>query len=169
MTDYFTLQNTDATNLNMSDGAYRLYSFLKSMCYGDKISCYPSQKYLSKKLGKSVRTMQRYLKELVKCGYIQVKHRIGSSNIYNIMVKMVQKMTGKEQSTQAMQAQAIQAKNKNAKPSDYYKQGTKPKGNKQSKADSKFNNFDNRDYDYGEMEAMLLHLKDYDENKLLKE
>lgn len=81
MTNYTILQNNDIT-LNISDRAFRLYCLLKSMAYGEKTSCYPSQVYLAEKLNRSVRSIQRYLKELLKAGYIKIKRRGSISNIY---------------------------------------------------------------------------------------
>lgn len=61
MTSYTIIKNKLITD-NISNGAYRLATLFLSMCYADKDTCYPSQKYLSEKLNRSVRTIQRYLK-----------------------------------------------------------------------------------------------------------
>lgn len=74
MTNYTILPNNDIT-LNISDGAFRLYCLLNSMCYGEKDSCFPGQSYLAQKLNRSIRTIQRYMIELVKAKMIKIKRR----------------------------------------------------------------------------------------------
>ena len=75
MDNYTIIQNSLICDLRLSDGAYRLNILLQSMAYGNKTTIFPSQKYMSVALGKSVRTIQRYLKELVKNGLITIRRR----------------------------------------------------------------------------------------------
>jgi len=73
----------------MSDGVYRCYNLLLSMCYGTKDTYYPSIKYIVETLHKSTRTIDRYIKKLVELGLI-VKRRRGSvSNIYTLLAEVV--------------------------------------------------------------------------------
>ncbi|MBP1889772.1 DNA-binding transcriptional MocR family regulator [Clostridium moniliforme] len=90
MTNYTIIQNKLITS-NISNGAYRLATLLLSMCYADKDTCYPSQKYLSEKLNRSVRTIQRYLKEIKEAGLLKIKRRGSISNMYTLISKKVEK------------------------------------------------------------------------------
>lgn len=94
MTNYTIIQNKLITS-NISNGAYRLATLLLSMCYADKDTCYPSQKYLSEKLNRSVRTIQRYLKEIKEAGLLTIKRRGSISNMYTLINKKVEKAVDK--------------------------------------------------------------------------
>lgn len=83
------IQNEVIVNTNISDGAYRLYVLLQSMCYGNKVNCYPSQKYLAEKLNKSIRTIQRYMDELVNNNLIKKKRRGSISNLITVIAKVI--------------------------------------------------------------------------------
>jgi hypothetical protein len=89
------IQNVDITNIRISDGAYRCYILIQSMCYGEKDFCFPSEKYLAIALGRSVRTIQRYLKELIKVGLILKKRRGSISNLYTILSKKTRQVGDK--------------------------------------------------------------------------
>jgi DNA-binding transcriptional regulator YhcF (GntR family) len=86
MTNYTVIDNNLITS-NISDGSYRLYILLQSMCYGDKITCYPSIKFLAISLGRSTRTINRYIKELEKYNLIVKKRRGSISNHYTLIAK----------------------------------------------------------------------------------
>lgn len=90
MTNYTLTNNADITNLKISDGAYRCYNLLLSMCYGEKNSCFPSIKYLSIALGRSCRTINRYIKQLCKAGLIAKRRRGSRTNIYMLQKKVQQ-------------------------------------------------------------------------------
>ncbi|WP_194190351.1 helix-turn-helix domain-containing protein [Clostridium chrysemydis] len=139
MKDYTVISNKLITETAISDGAYRLYSLLKSMCYGEKDNCYPSQEYLAKKLNKSVRTIQRYLTELEDRNLIKKQRRGSISNLYTILLKQLENIANK-----------VKARSKKAKGNSNYR--TK---NKQIK----FNNFEQRersDADWLDLENKLL-------------
>ena len=89
------IQNELIIDTKISDGAYRLYILLQSMCYGDKDTCYPSQEYLAEKLSKSVRTIQRYMDELVLNKLIKKKRRGSISNLITVVAKSVKKNVDK--------------------------------------------------------------------------
>lgn len=149
MTNYTIIQNSDITS-NISNGAFRLYCLLNSMCYGDKNTCYPGQFYLAEKLSKSIRTIQRYLKELVQAKMIKIKHRGSISNVYTIVNKVTS--TVKEAVTKAKKA--------------YDNHFKKKKDNNDKKI--KFNDYEQRNYNYNNLEKMLLGNIDYDPEKLLE-
>jgi len=89
MTNYTIIDNNEIGNSKMSDGVYRCYNLLLSMCYGTKDTYYPSIKYIVETLHKSTRTIDRYIKKLVELGLI-VKRRRGSvSNIYTLLAEVV--------------------------------------------------------------------------------
>lgn len=146
------IQNIEITNIRISDGAYRCYVLLQSMCYGDKCTCYPSEKYLATALGRSVRTIQRYLIELVKEGLIVIRRRGSISNIYTVLAKKAKQVGQKV--TSALKG-AYKA----------YKQ--KMKIDKKEKQ-SVFNNFQMRKYNFSSLEDMLLGYKEYNSEELLE-
>lgn len=133
----FTPVSNDIINMNMSDGAFRLYCLIQSYCYGEKTECYPSQKTLAEKLRKSVRTIQRYITELIKFGLIKVKRRGSTSNLYEVL----KKVSLKASETFVKTADAIKKKC-----TSYKKQ-----------PNSNFNNFHQRNYDMDKLESLLLN------------
>lgn len=149
MTNYTILQNNNITS-NISDGAFRLYCMLNSMCYGEKNTCFPGQSYLAEKLNKSIRTIQRYLKELVQAKMIKIKHRGSISNVYTIVNKVTS---------------TIENAVKNAKKTynNYFKK--KDKGNYKK---TNFNDYEQRNYNYNNLEKILLGEMEYDPEKLLE-
>jgi len=146
MENFTSIQNSIITS-NIKNTAYRMFSFLNSMCFGDKDCCFPSQKYISEQLHVSVRTVQRAIKELVQAGLIKVKRRGSISNIYYILKKVVLKNTPKEVD-----------KIKNTI-DEVKKNYSKSKSNT-------FNNFTQRKYNFNNLEDMLLGNMDYDSEKL---
>ncbi|MEG1255050.1 helix-turn-helix domain-containing protein [Clostridium sp.] len=85
---YTRISNDIIEMSNISNGAFRLNIILQKMCFGDKNKCFPSQSYLAKALNKSVRTVQRYIDELIKAKVIVKKRRGSISNIYTVMDKV---------------------------------------------------------------------------------
>lgn len=151
MENYTIIQNVDITSY-LSDKAFRLYSLLQSMCYGEKDFCYPSQRYMSVALRCSVRSIQRTLEELKRNNLIVVRRRGSISNLYTIIAKKT-KQAG-EKVTSAIKG-AYKA----------YKQKTKIE--KQEKQ-STFNNFKQRSYNFENLEQQLLGYASYDAEKLLE-
>lgn len=141
MTGFTVISNDTITSNILSDGAYRLYTLLCSYCYGDKDICYPSEKTLANALNRSVRTIQRYLKELVTNHLIFKKRRGSISNLYKVLNKVIlnkvkDAVTGVE---------LLQNKFKPKK--SYFN----------NKKQSTFNSFTcNRKYDFKELEEKLL-------------
>ncbi|HEY8803995.1 MAG TPA: hypothetical protein VIM42_02615 [Clostridium sp.] len=85
----FTIFNNEiwdiAEEFDLSNGAVVLYMKIKSMTYGMKKSIFPSQLYLSRALRCSVRTVQRYLGELVKARCLNSLQRHITSNLYSLL------------------------------------------------------------------------------------
>ncbi|WP_029452023.1 helix-turn-helix domain-containing protein [Clostridium algidicarnis] len=158
----YTNIDNDIMNYNISGGAFKLYFLLQSMCYDQKVQCFPSQDYLAKKLNKSVRTIQRYLEELITEKLIEKKRRGSISNIYTMVLKIVsQKAKTMVDSVKEIKKRAekkdednIHELNRNTKES-YNKKGS---------------NWDleGRNYDFKNLENMLLGHDKYDVNKLYK-
>lgn len=135
MSNGFTNVNNDVmTSSKLSVGARTLYFILNSYCYNTKTECFPSQVTLSKVLGKSIRTVQRYLIELKENGLIAIKNRGYLTNIYTILSKVCINPAVKK-----VKEQVNTLKNKYSK---------KKKDN--------FNNFEQRQYNYNELEKQLL-------------
>ncbi|MFL0198289.1 helix-turn-helix domain-containing protein [Clostridium sp. WILCCON 0269] len=137
----FMAIHNDIVILRISNRAYRIYSFLNSMCFGKKDKCFPSQSYIAKKLRICVRTIQRGLKELVQAGLIKVKRRGSMSNVYYILDKVVlnSKLKNKDNSNE-----------------------------NNSKGKSKIGSFDNfkpREYDFNDLEKKLLGWDDEEDLK----
>jgi predicted transcriptional regulator len=144
------IQNSLICNLRLSDGAYRCYIMLQSMCYGsNKSTCYPSIKYLSIALGRSVRTINRYIKELAKNNLIVKKRRGSISNLYTVIAKKTQQV-----------AQSITKSVKKAYNSF----------NQQSKGKNKPSNWniESRNYNFNKLEEALLGKTNYDFEELLE-
>lgn len=69
----------------------KTYMAIAQHCYGDKTDCFPSQKVLSEIVGKSIRTIQRHIKYLVKLGVIKSLQRgFRLTNIYTVLDKVNQ-------------------------------------------------------------------------------
>ncbi len=132
----FTAISNDIMDINMSDGAFRLYCLIESYCYGGKKECFPSQKTLAERLRKSVRTTQRYINELIKLGLITVKRRGSTSNLYQVLKKVVNSAS----------ESVVKTTNKIKKKCESYKKAAK----------SNFNNFQQRNYDMNKLENLLL-------------
>ena len=91
----FTMIENDIMDKHISDGAFRLYSILKSYCFGNKTTCFPSQETLGKRMRKSVRTIQRYLNELIDASLIKKTRRGSISNEYELIRKSMENRVAK--------------------------------------------------------------------------
>lgn len=143
MTNYTIIQNDTITSY-LSDKGFRLYTLLQSMCYANKITCYPSQKYLATALRCSVRTIQRTLLELKKFNLISIRRRGSISNIYTLLQKKIS--------------------NTIEKVKDVIKGSKKPYKAKKTS----FNSYQQRNYDFNKLEELLLYGQG-DYNSCLKE
>ncbi|MBN3397095.1 transcriptional regulator [Clostridium botulinum] len=147
MTNYTITSNFDITNLRLSDGAYRCYMLLQSLCYGEKISCYPSISYIACALGRCERSVNRYIKELLSLGFIARRRRGSISSVYTLLKKKVQQFIDriKQAKTGSKEKESIKKTNK-----------TNHKNNNYIKKD-KFNDFEQRNYDFNKLEDLLLN------------
>ncbi|MBU3155244.1 helix-turn-helix domain-containing protein [Clostridium estertheticum] len=134
MTNYTIIDNNLIIDTDLPDSAYRLYNLMLSMAYGEKDTCYPSIKYLAEKLNKSVKTIGRNLKILKEKGLIISKRRGSISNLYTLVKKTMQVKTEKL---------VNKLKSKFTKP-------------KYAKKRSAFNDYEQREYDFDELEKKLL-------------
>ncbi|MHB8034882.1 transcriptional regulator [Clostridium botulinum] len=153
MTNYTIIQNETITSY-LSDKAFRLYTLLESMAYGSKIQVYPSQRFLACALRCSVRTIQRALTELKKFNLISIKRRGSISNVYYLLQKKVQ------QTIENIKDKAKSREN-GSKEKKYAKE-TKNTDNKNNNYSTsvkkdKFNDFEQRDYDFNKLENLLLN------------
>jgi len=140
----YTIILNEALQENISSGSFKLLILLSSYCYGDKTECYPSEATLAAKLNRSIRTIQRYVKELVNAGLILVTRRSHRTNLYKLTKKQSPSKTNKIVSS-------IKEK------CNYYAGEAKAKGkNKSAPPFSNFNNFEQREYDYKKLEMQLL-------------
>jgi len=134
MTNYTIIDNNLIVDTDLPDSAYRLYNLMLSMCYGDKDTIYPSIKYLADKLNKSVKTISRNLKILKERGLIASRRRGSISNLYTLAKKILQIKTEK------------------------LVNNLKSKINKTkfNKKPSTFCDYEQRDYDFDDLERKLL-------------
>lgn len=147
MTSYTIIDNNIITS-NISGTALKVYLLLLSMCFGKKEYCFPSQSYIAQKLHISVRTVQRNIRILVDAKLIKVKRRGSISNIYYMLNKVVSNA-------------AKNVKETVDKVKDKVKDNVKTKT-------SKFDNFKQRNYNFKNLEDMLLGNKEYDSQALLE-
>lgn len=160
MINYTLIDNNLITNLRITDGAYRCYNLLLSLCYGEKTTCFPSIKYLATALGRSCRTINRYIKELVEIGLIVKRRRGSSSNMYTLLQKKSLQVVEKVQkAVERVKETVNKAKNVYKEHKNNYKKQERPD----------FNDYDQRDnYNYKNLEAMLLGEMDYNPDLLYK-
>ncbi|MEL5900266.1 helix-turn-helix domain-containing protein [Clostridium sporogenes] len=149
MTNYTITSNFDITNLKLSDGAYRCYMLLQHLAYGNKTEVYPSIRYIAISLGRSCRSVNRYIKELLSLGYIVRRRRGSISNVYTLLRKKVQQSIDKiKQAKNGSGEEKTRKKTNNTNHKNSY--NNKPKKDK-------FNDFEQRDYDFNKLENLLLN------------
>lgn len=72
-------------SLHLGLGERLTYALLVQLC-GDGDRCWPSQRYLSDRIGVSVRSVQNYLQQLEKMGFVAVKQgKDGETNTYRLL------------------------------------------------------------------------------------
>jgi len=124
--DNFRL-NSWLLKTELSMGAKLTYSVLASCCHG-KDHAWPSQDYLAKCLSISVRTVQRYLKELVGYGLIKIsrQHLMGQTrSVYIFLNNVLVSFESKKASKPDDQAAAKTTKTTARKASKTTNQGDK--------------------------------------------
>lgn len=142
----FTMVDNDILDANISDGSVRLYIILSSYCFGGKTTCFPSQNKLAARLNKSVRTIQRYLGELITKGLIIKKRRGSTSNEYKLIKKIGKSVVSKVKESFKEKSNIREYSSENN-----FKSESKPS----SKAKS-FSAYTQRNYDFNKLEDMLL-------------
>ncbi|WP_035290960.1 helix-turn-helix domain-containing protein [Clostridium sp. KNHs214] len=160
MTNYTIIQNETITSY-LSDKGFRLYSLLQSMCYAEKISCYPSQAYLACALRCSVRTIQRALTELRDNKLITVCRRGSTSNLYTLVRKKINNAV--DRLKRAVKGKG-EVDSNTLKDKDALKQGSNSKVHNMHnqknyynyKKSNTFNDYTQRQYDFNKLEQALL-------------
>src|SRR5688572_23065540 len=80
--DYTKVPNTILKRRDISPGAKLTYVMLLSYAHKQD-RCFPGQKRLADDIGAGVRSVIRYMQELVKEGLLRVKRRgLGKTNVY---------------------------------------------------------------------------------------
>lgn len=165
----FTMVENEILDLKLSGQTFRLYCLLKSYCFNNKTTCFPSQKTLSERLNKSVRTVQRALKELVTAGLVKVKRRGSISNIYELNITSVKSTNASKESSSVHHElnsfignHTTYSKKEDSNCFGHY---TSPKrsNNWNNKKDS-FNAFEQRNYNFDALESILLRNSPVPEN-----
>ena len=79
------------TNTTISVGAKLAYAMLLKYAWGDE-RCFPGQAKLAEDMGGGERSIRRYLDELEKANFLEIKQRgLGRTNLYKLYAK-VQKL-----------------------------------------------------------------------------
>lgn len=79
----FLLRNAD-----LSMGAKLAYSMFLSYAWGNEF-CFPGQETLARDIGVARQSVNRFIGELERAGYIQVKRRgLGKTNLYIIKFRV---------------------------------------------------------------------------------
>lgn len=160
MTNFTMIQN-EILNLELSGQAFKLYCILKSYCFNNKTTCFPSQKTLSEKLNKSVRTVQRALKELCDCGLITVKRRGSISNVYELNISSIKSDNAAKEGSNVhhelnslMRSYDTYSRKENTSSFNCY--NSSKKSNSWNKKRDSFNSFEQRNYNFDALESILL-------------
>lgn len=134
MSGFTLIKNEIIKNTNISRSVRLFAMELLSRCYNDKESCFPSQKTLANDMGVSVRTIQRWVKILKENGLIKVVRRgFNKTNEYFMLFK------------QKVEKGVTEVKKAMNKAHKSYK-----------KAKGHFNNYEQRTYNFNDLEKGLL-------------
>lgn len=149
-TGFTAYENEFIHNNNLSDGAYRLATILSTFRFQNKNGtfneCIASQSLLSRIMKRSVRSIQRYLRELKTKGYINIIRRGSTSNKYEF-IKEIKRY---------IDASIKQAKEKANAHVEYLRQTYGYKKANKSKNKGNWNNYEQRTYDFDDLERKLL-------------
>lgn len=136
----FTMIGNDIMCTNISNGAFRLYVILKSYCYGKKTTCFPSQITLGERMRKSVKTIQRYLNELIAAKLVKKQRRGSISNQYEILRKSM------ENTVSELKEKSGDSPAQKERPNISYPQ---------KKSKNSFGDYPQRSYNFENLEAIL--------------
>lgn len=131
-----------------------IYAVLCSACYADKTETVVGQLTIAKAINKSLRTVQRAIKRLKELLYISVQRRGSISNITTIVAKQMRQTAKGIVDTVKKVREKVNSRN--------------GKAYTQSKRQSTFNNFKQRNYDFKNLEDMLTGRKEYSPDELYK-
>ena len=82
------VENSFSWDNKLTPTEKNLYFNINSGCFGNSVDVFYSQETMAKSINRSVRTVQRSLKNLVKFGYITIIRRgLGKSNITGSVAK----------------------------------------------------------------------------------
>src|SRR5208337_2643813 len=74
------------TATELSVGAKLGYAMLLKYAWGDN-ACYPGQTKLAEDMGSGERSVRRYLEELEKAGFLEIRQRgLGKTNLYRLFL-----------------------------------------------------------------------------------
>lgn len=160
-TTYNMINTVDTDKILKEKGSVvKVFMYLTKRCYGYKNRCCPSQFTISKDLNVCVKTVQRAIKRLIDIKLIERKRRQQNSNIYIILNKPIKNNIQENQEAKKV-ANEIKDKCKKYSKKDATKKkattSTKNTNNwiNSDEVDS-FNNFEQREYNYDELEKDLL-------------
>ena len=78
--------NVILTDKTLSVGAKLAYAMLLKYAWTDD-ACFPGQQKLADDMGSGERSIRRYLEELEKAGFLEVKQRgLGRTNLYRLFL-----------------------------------------------------------------------------------
>ena len=74
------------TSADISVGAKLGYAMLLKYAWGDS-ACFPGQTKLAEDMGSGERSVRRYLEELEKAGFLEIRQRgLGKTNLYRLFL-----------------------------------------------------------------------------------
>ena len=96
MHGFTQVPNFILTSTEISVGAKLGYAMLLKYAWGDS-ACFPGQTKLATDMGSGERSVRRYLEELEKAGFLEIRQRgLGKTNLYRLFLT-VQKPGAKPQ------------------------------------------------------------------------
>ena len=131
---FTTFYNEVMHNKSLTTTDKSVFCSFSTFCFNGSNKCFPSQRKIAEMLNICVRTVQRSLKRLVTEGYITVERKLGSVNIYTLLKPIIYKSVGQVKSTIS-------------KVKNTYNN---------SKKKNKFKSYEQREYDFEDLEKKLL-------------
>jgi hypothetical protein len=86
MHGFTQVPNFILTSTEISVGAKLGYAMLLKYAWGDS-ACFPGQTKLAEDMGSGERSVRRYLEELEKAGFLEIRQRgLGKTNLYRLFL-----------------------------------------------------------------------------------
>ena len=85
----FTNINNSVITMDIPSTYKVVYMAISSLCYDDKDECFPSNSTIAYLVNKSIRTVQRAVKFLKENNLLKVTSRIGTTNVFTILKKVI--------------------------------------------------------------------------------